>query len=227
MMSSAGVSRSSSTWMAAVSARRSRAPRSDGRSRSRSATRARPLASRSRRRTSACAFPRGALSASTRTATRTLTEAARLDVVIHDDRPRAAQAGQPGRRVAAQPPRQRRDPQRPRAQRVRHGIALRGRRIDEPRDGPAGPHALGRQHEPVALAGRGQVVVGRPGREVQQRRRDQRRLVHDLEDVLELHIGRRRVGRPVTTPTTRRGPNGTSTRTPRSGSRQSPGGRDR
>ncbi len=98
--------------------------------------------------------------------------------------------------------------------------ASAGRRaaVHQARHRTAGPHAGGRKDEPEALPRRREVVVGHPFGEVEERRRaTSGRLVDDLEDVLERRPGLDRGAVPSTTPITRRGPKGTTTRAPRSG----------
>ena len=57
--------------------------------------------------------------------------------------------------------------------------------VDEADDRAARPHSRGRQDGPVALARRREVVLGHPGGEVEERRRDERALVEDLRDLLQ------------------------------------------
>ena len=77
----------------------------------------------------------------------------------------AGRAASRARRAAAGPPRA--GAGRDRRPRPRPA----SRRRD---DGAARPHARGRQDHPVALAGRREVVIGHPRREVEERRRDER-----------------------------------------------------
>jgi hypothetical protein len=57
--------------------------------------------------------------------------------------------------------------------------------VAQPHDRAARPDSRRGQYEAQALARRREIVVGDPGREVEKRRGDERRLVHDLDHVLE------------------------------------------
>ena len=95
-----------------------------------------------------------------------------------------------------------------------------------PHHAPAGPDAGRRQHEPETLAGRGEVVLGDPDRQVEERGLDEGDLVDHVEQVFELDVRRKRGRRgAVTTPTARRPETGTTTRAPRSGMGQPSGTR--
>ncbi len=117
-----------------------------------------------------------------------LAEAGRLDVLLHLHEARAAQARDARLRVPTQPLLEGRQPQRAALQLPQHGI-LRGLagldRRDEADERAAGPHAGGRQDGPVALARRREVVLGHPGGEVEERRRDERALVEHLRDLFQ------------------------------------------
>ena len=116
-------------------------------------------------------------------------ETAGRQVLLDRDEPGSPQPGQPRGRVAAQAPRERGDAQRPLPQRLHVGVA--GRRVgpQQARHRPARPYS--REDQPVALARRRQVVLRHPGRQVEQRRRNEGRLVEDVEDVLQREPFRR------------------------------------
>ena len=151
------------------------------------------------------------------TATRTSRKPGASSACSTATTPSRRSRSEPRLRVAAQPLLERRDPQRP-------GLQLREQRVvgaaglQQAHHGAARAHARGRQDQAVALPRRRQVVVRDPRREVEERRLGERRLVEDLQHVLQLAAlaGPRRA--PQTTPITRRPPKGTTTRTPRSGS---------
>ncbi len=68
------------------------------------------------------------------------------------------------------------------------GVGSTLARLHEAHDRAARPHARGRKDQPVALARRGEVVIGHPGGEVEQRRLDERALVEHLGDLLERSV---------------------------------------
>ncbi len=171
------------------------APRSEGRSRTRSATRG-TAARRREPRQQLGLRPAGGLERQLAAHRHlSLAKAGRIEVLLDDDDALAAQAGDARLRIASQPARQRGQPQRAVRERLHHGIVGARLRPREPNDRSARAHSGRRQHELVALAGRRQVVADHPLGEVQDRRRDERYLVQDLQDVLEGEVVRHALGR--------------------------------
>ena len=108
-----------------------------------------------------------------------LAEAGRVDRLLHRHDSVAPQPRDARLRVAAEALLERAQAQRAVLQVPQQGV-VGPSRLHEPHDRTAGAHPRGWQHEPVALARRCQVVVGDEAREVEKRRRHERRLVEDL-----------------------------------------------
>ena len=203
--------------IAPFSTRRSRAPRSDGRSRSRSGTRARPPAARSRSTISAWALPRSSSGSRSSTATRTSRKPGASSACSTATTPSRRSRCEPRLRVAAEALLERRQPQRPGLQLREQRVVGVGAGLQQAHHRAARADARGWQHQAVALPRRCEVVIRDPRREVQQRRLRERGLVEDLQHLLRARGPSGPRPRPQTTPITRRPPKGTSTRTPRSG----------
>ncbi len=114
-----------------------------------------------------------------------LAEAGRVDRLLHRHDSVAPQPRDTRLRVAAEALLERAQAQRAVLQ-VPQQRVVGPSRLHEPHDRTAGAHPRGRQHEPVALARRCQVVVGDEACEVEERRRHERRLVEDLQHLLEV-----------------------------------------
>jgi hypothetical protein len=117
-------------------------------------------------------------------------EPGRLEVLHDLHHAGLTKPGEARRRVAPEPMGEGRDLERTAAQGGDHGVGpIRSRllRIAQARDRAAGADPRRGQDEAHAFARRGQVVVGHPRRQVEQRGRHERGLVQDLDHVLERH----------------------------------------
>ncbi len=114
-----------------------------------------------------------------------LPKAGGVERLLDRDRPLAPQARQPWERIAAEALLERRHAQRS-GLKVLQQRVVGSAGLQQAHDRPARTNACGRQHEPVALAGRREVVVGDEGGQVEKRRRRERGFVEHLRDFLEL-----------------------------------------
>jgi len=94
--------------------------------------------------------------------------------------------GHPRLRVASKPTREGRQAERLLAESLHDGILRTRFRANQPHDGATRPNAGRGQDEAKALAGWGQVVLGHPRRQVEQRLGDERGLVQNRRDVPDL-----------------------------------------
>ena len=113
-------------------------------------------------------------------------EAGRAHVLNQLDRPLLAQLQEARRGVAAEAMREGGDAQGPVAQGGQNRIVRGDRRSDEAHHGSARAEARGGQQQLQALARGRQVVLGHPFGQVNEGRLDERRVVDDLEYVLQL-----------------------------------------